>query len=409
MGNRWSRIRLGMVIGSMLSLLAVAPVAMGANQTVAQLADGVVRPSPLLGAHEAYLPIIRPSNHASNLLQLPNGDLFLFWFSGTEEGHGDVSIAMSRLKHGANAWSLPVIVASNPGRSDQNPVPFFSPDGVLHLYYTAQERLNENTTLIYETLSKDQGQTWSEPRQLFTKPGWYDRQHIVIFHDEWLFPFYFMNSGGITHGAEGNVSAVKLSKDQGQTWSTCDVPNSGGLVQMNIVTLSDHNLIAFFRSRFADWIYESQSSDGCHWSDPVKTVLPNNNSSIQVTRLKDGHLVIVFNNSQARTTRTKTGSAPRGVLSVALSDNDGKTWSWVRDLQAGATPPAYGPGEDFEYSYPSVIQSADGSIQVSFSFRRETIKYMTFVEDWIKDGHTVGLFHGSNKEVSGPNLINCCK
>ncbi|MGH7240226.1 MAG: sialidase family protein [Candidatus Saccharimonadales bacterium] len=388
-------------------LLVAAGVGRSTDLTVYQLADGIIRPSPLRGAQEAYLPIIRPSNHASNLLALPNGDLLCFWFSGSEEGNADVSIAMSRLNHGSNRWSIPVIVASNPGLSDQNPVPFLGSDGQIFLFHTSQKaekRIAENTALIYELTSEDQGHTWSRQKVVFSKPGWYDRQHLVTFHHKWLFPLYFQGSAGITTNAQEDWSAVKISTDQGKTWSTCKVPGSGGLVQMDIVKLSPDRLLAFFRSRYADWIYESHSSDGCHWSTPVATQLPNNNSSIQVIRLKDGHLVMAFNNTQATATRGKPTTAGRGVLSVGLSVDEGKTWPWVRDVQAGAVPPPFRPGERFEYSYPSIVQAPDGLLQMSFTFRRETIKYMTFSEDWIKDGHTVGVFKGFNRRNRAPKL-----
>lgn len=388
-GNR-NLFQLASVITPMLLLLGMAGTARGQVRSVYRLADGIVRPSPLIGAHQAYIPIIRRTNHASNLLQLPNGDLLCFWFSGTEEGNADISIAMSRLNQGSNRWTVPVIIASNPGRSDQNPVPFLDPEGKLHLFYSSQKHLSENTSLIYELTSKDQGHTWNKHEALFPKPGWYDRQHLLVFHHKWLFPLYFQGSESIVTNAERDWSAVKISSDQGKTWSTCKVPESDGLVQMDIVEISPGSLVAFFRSRYADWIYRSQSSDGCHWSAPVPTILPNNNSSIQVVRLKDGHLAMAFNNGQATKTRGKPTESPRRVLSVALSVDNGKTWPWIRDVQAGEVPPSFHAGENFEYSYPSIIQSSDGLLQMSFTFRRETIKYMTFDEDWIKDGGTVG-------------------
>lgn len=39
---------------------------------------------------------------------------------------------------------------------------------------------------------------------------------------------------------------------------------------------------------------------------------------------------------------------------------------------------------------PAVTQGADGRIQTAYTFRRETIKYMTFDEEWIKHGTTEG-------------------
>jgi predicted neuraminidase len=369
----------------------------GADKTVYEMADGVVRPS-LNGTREAYLPIIVNSSHASNLLVLPDGDLLCFWFAGTWEGRSGVSIVMSRLDHRSNRWTLPVVLSNHPGRSDQNPVPFRAPDGRLWLFHTSQvANKGETNSVIYCLTSNDQGHTWTSPQLLFTEPGSFDRQHLVVFHDEWLYPTEIVASGDIITNAQNDRTIVKVSTNGGKAWSDCEVPGSGGLVQMDIVQVSEEHFIAFFRSRYADWIYKSNSTDGCHWSVPVPSQLPNNNSSIQVARLKDEHLVIAFNNTQATTTRGEPRTAPRNILSVALSVDDGKTWPWVRDVQPGNEPPTLRPGEVAEYSYPSVLQTSNGMIQLTFTFRRETVKYMTFDEQWIKQGTTEGVFKGDPK------------
>ena len=369
-----------------------------ARCSVYQLADGVVRPSYLNGAKEAYLPVILLTSHATNLLALPSGDLLCFWFSGPGEGRSGVSIVMSRLDHGSNRWTDPVLLSYRDGWSNQNPVPFRAPDGRLWLFHTSQKAGQGQTTAeVFSLTSDDQGHTWTPPKPLFVEAGSFDRQHLVVFNHEWLFPLYHSASAGIINNAQSDSSLVKISDDGGMTWRNCDVPDSGGLVQMDIVDLSEQSLIAFFRSRYADWIYRSSSADGCQWSTPVPSQLPNNNASIQVARLKDGHLVIAFNNAQASRTRGEPRVAPRGILSVALSIDGGMTWPWVRDVQAGPTPPAFLPAELLEYSYPSITQTPDGMIQLAFTFRLETIKYMTFDEQWIKQGATVGLFKGDPK------------
>lgn len=79
-----------------------------------------------------------------------------------------------------------------------------------------------------------------------------------------------------------------------------EVPNSLGCVHMNIEKLDDGTLLALFRSRWADSTYSSHSTDGGRtWSNPIPTELPNNNSSIQFTKLNNGHLALVFNNMNA--------------------------------------------------------------------------------------------------------------
>src|SRR5487761_528418 len=127
-------------------LFFVIPPAIGANETVLQMADGVVRPAPIKGAEQAYLPIIMPSNHASNLLLLSNGDLLCFWFSGTGEGRSGVSIVMARLDHDSNRWTEPVVLSRRRGWSNQNPVPFQAPDGRIWLLHTSQKANEGQTT-----------------------------------------------------------------------------------------------------------------------------------------------------------------------------------------------------------------------------------------------------------------------
>ena len=212
------------------------PVA-DAGNTVYRLADGIVHPSSSLGAVEAYLPMVAPFNHAANLLALPNGDLLCVWYTGTGERDRNVSIALSRLDHKSTRWSQPIIVAHRDNWANQNPVLFRTPDGKILLFYDSQQHgSSEATAVVNELISEDQGHTWSQPTTLFTHPGIYLRQPIVIFHDDWLFPVYQERSGGVSSSSAGKDSSlVEVSKDSGKTWSGIEVPESGGLVQMSIV------------------------------------------------------------------------------------------------------------------------------------------------------------------------------
>lgn len=58
-------------------------------------------------------------------------------------------------------------------------------------------------------------------------------------------------------------------------------------------------LLAFFRSRYSDNIWQSEgASDGLTWSAPRQTALPQNNKAIQAAFLRSGSLVLVFNNNR---------------------------------------------------------------------------------------------------------------
>jgi predicted neuraminidase len=356
-----------------------------------KLSDGVVRLAAEKGAKEAYLQMVVNSSHAANLLPLPNGDLLLTYYAGIYERGSGESIVLSRLPKGASKWTEPVVVSYHADWANQNPLLFLAPDGTVWLFHTTQRGGHDQTKdLVYALKSTDQGHTWSEPVTVFTQPGLYTRQPLVVFQNEWLFPVYHSAGGSITSNAQKDHSYVEISKDSGTTWRECDVPGSDGFVQMNIILISSDHLIAYFRSRYADWIYASESSDGCTWTPPRATQLPNNNASIQATRLKNGHLVMIFNNTQAQLKPEHADTSSRRILSIAISEDNGKTWPWIRDLENPSISQPILPLEDAEYSYPSVTQSPDGMIQVAYTFRRETIKHMTFTEDWIRHGFTMG-------------------
>ncbi len=355
------------------------------DPSVARLADGVERPNANLQASETYLPILYPSSHAANLLELKNGDVLCVWFSGTWEGSSGVGIVMARRPHRSRNWGLPTMIDRQAGASYQNPVLFQEPDGTLDLYHSTQGAdAGEANAHVLHLVSKDNGVTWTKPTLLFAKPGAFTRHPVVILKDEaWLLPLSYITSAGIGAGSETNYSAAEISNDQGATWKECLMAGSQGKIQPSVVSLAPGRLLAFFRSRASDFIYSSTSSDGCTWSPAIATVMPNNNASIQAFRLHDGHLVMAFNNS------SKASGGLRKPLSVALSLDGGSTWPYVRDVEEGR--PGYGlteqapkePGRE-EYSYPGILQTRDGEILVAFTYRRQTIKVVSITENWIK-------------------------
>ena len=247
--------------------------------------------------------------------------------------------------------------------------------------------------------SSDHGQTWSGPTLLFSKPGSFTRHPLLVLKDgTWLLPLTYVTSFGIGKGAETNYSSVELSKDGGNTWTECLIDGSAGKVQPTAVHYRKEGLVVFYRDRASDHIYRSTSEDGCHWSTPAATVLPNNNASVQAFQLKNGHTVIAFDNSAANRSGPTPVGGLRKPLSVALSEDGGATWSAVRDIEIGR--PGYGaaegaikqPGRE-EYSYPSILQLSDGRLMIAYTYRRQMIKVVTFSESWVTAGTSVGLFH----------------
>jgi len=383
--------------------LLLASASVGAQSPTANTPafDGLIRAADYrsldIGTEVAYLPAIFPSAHAANLLRLHNGDLLCFWFSGTWEGESDVAIVMSRLPHNSNRWTQTTIIDHQPGKSYQNPVAFQSPDGRIWLLHTSQTANHgQGDAQVWQLISTDDGNTWSAPSLLFAAPGSFTRHPPILNRQRWVLPVFFTPGEGGTGERSRNYSATEISRDQGQHWQECPITGTLGLLVQPTLVPNGSGYIAWFRSRNADWIYRSESNDGCIWAQPQPTQLPNNNASVQALRLSNGHIVMTFDNSAPYEKNGKRIGGPRKPLSIALSIDNGITWPWVRDLETGdlSTKEWNTPRGHDEYSYPTVVQDQTGRIVVAYSWQRSTIKVLKFDEVWIRSGSTAGSYSG---------------
>ncbi|EKG11384.1 hypothetical protein MPH_11545 [Macrophomina phaseolina MS6] len=362
---------------------------------------------------EAYLPTTTVQSHASNLLLLDDGELLCSWFGGSQEGCSDISIYLSRLKPGSQKWEAPLQVSDDPSRSEQNPVLFQAPDSnELWVIYTAQEAGHQNKAIIRRRVSTDRGATWSPATQLFPEIGAFVRQPIVVLDNgTWVLPIWYCRApDGFQWTGNDDISAVRYSNDRGATWKEQAVPNSTGCVHMNIRRGPDGTYLAFFRSRWADNVYRSTSSDCIDWSPPQPIGLPNPNSGICFDVLPSGKLALVFNNSSATPDmRRREGlydditpeaeklknqpavdgkeaiwGTPRSALSFGISEDFGLTWRFktIEDTDGYCMTNNSRDKINREASYPSIATGEDGWIHIAYTYFRQRIKYVRVREDY---------------------------
>jgi predicted neuraminidase len=290
-----------------------------------------------------------PSCHASTIEETKSG-LITAFFGGTDEKNPDVGIWVSRHENGK--WTAPVEVANGVQPDGKrhptwNPVLFQPGTGPLLLFYKVGPSPSRWWGMMMR--STDDGKTWSKPQRL---------------PDEILGPIknkpVQLADGTILCGSSTEHAGWKIhferTSDLGKTWSRTKAdsdPKQFDTIQPTILVHGDR-LQALCRSGQGR-ITEVWSTDKGHTWSPMKTTgLPNPDAGIDGVTLKDGRHVLVYN----PTTRGRT------PLSVAIS-SDGKNWEPVATLESQ-------PGE---YSYPAVIQTRDGKIHVTYTWKRQRIRH----------------------------------
>lgn len=366
------------------------------------------------GGTEAILPSAAVQNHAAFLSALPDGALLCTWFGGTLEGKSDISIHASVLSPNADTWGPAQRLTDDAARSEQNPIIFISPEGEIILFNTAQPSGNQDEArVIMRRLEVKGAHVTSGPsRDLGLPDGTFIRAPLSVRQNgEWLLPLFRCNPRpGQRWNGSYDTAAVAVSKDQGETWAITDVPNSPGAVHMSTVTLENDKLVAFYRRRQADFVHRSESLDGGQtWTSPTPTNVPNNNSSIGVTRLADGRIAMVCNPVSAAMSQDRRESlydelgeeddrpnasggcqpiwgVPRAPLALCLSEDNGRTFSYqvvIEEATGTCLSNNSVDGRNKELSYPVILQRDNGQVEIAYTLYRRAIKHVRLNLDWI--------------------------
>ncbi len=310
--------------------------------------------------------VFRPAEHgaechSSTLTELANGDLLAAWWGGSFEGSTDAVIYVARLDPGAGRWKPAEAVAELPDRFLGNPVLFPLPDDGVWLFFVAVDPSSPGWVQIMRRESYDFGRSWRPIETFVTQPGIRTRNHpIVLSNGEILVPL---------HQILGQ-SVFLISGDLGRSWEwSAPVVSDPGNIQPTVIARENGHLYALMRTWHEDptkrFLWQSESLDfGRTWTTPTYSSIPTVSSAVEMIRLRNGHIVLAFNDGKDR---------ERTPLSVALSYDGGRTWPRKRVVESG----------EGSFSYPSLVQTRDGHIHLTYSYNRQFIKHVEFNEAWI--------------------------
>ena len=318
-------------------------------------------PSPVMLEEFIAMRPPTPQSHASTLVETRDGSLLAAWFGGEHEGAADVGIWLAR--RGAEGWLPPQRVANGEQDNRQpqpawNPVLFQPAQGPLQLYYKAGPNPRQWWGLL--TVSFDDGGHWSAPARLPDGIlGPIKNKPLQLPNGRILAP-----SSSEDH-ADGWRAHIEYTDDNGRHWrrgGALNDPAHIGAIQPSLLRHRNGRLQALGRSKQNRVFSVFSNDNGDTWEPMTLLDVENPNSGTDAVMLHDGRTLLVYNPTPAG----KDWWDGRGVLAVALSD-DGVRWRRVLTLEDSPKD---------EFSYPAVIQTRDGLVHVSYTWKRQRIKHV---------------------------------
>ena len=293
-----------------------------------------------------------PSCHASTIVEPIGGGLVTAWFGGTAEKNPDVGIWVARLE--GSRWTAPVEVANGVQPDGQrhptwNPVLFQPKTGPLLLFYKVGP--TPSTWWGMLRTSSDGGKSWSAASRIPGEcVGPIKNKPVQLPNGDILSPSSSEHDGWRVH--------FERSRDLGKTWDMIGPVNDGkavSAIQPSILFLGGDNLLALGRTRQGKLFQIGSTDLGKSWGAMTLTALPNPSSGTDAVTLQDGRHLLMYKH-------TPQGRSP---LNLALSA-DAKTWQAALVLESN-------PGE---YSYPALIQTRDGLVHATYTWKRQKVKHV---------------------------------
>lgn len=312
-----------------------------------------------------------PECHASTIVDTPQG-LVAAWFGGLHENHPEVGIWVAR--HDGSQWGQAVEVVNGSEGEDReyacwNPVLFQPRGGPLWLFYKVG--VSPKMWWGAAVTSEDNGRTWSKPWRLGTNSklfaqnqnllGPIKNKPLQLADGRVVCPSSTENEGWRIHFETS--SNIELGSDA--DWQVVGPLQAGeklDAIQPSLLTHADDRLQIVCRTRQGVLGTCWSSDAGRSWGPMQSLALPNPNSGTDAVTLADGRHLLVYNHSQ----RTPLANG-RQILNVAIS-SDGEQWKTLMSLE--------NEGDRAGYSYPAVIQAADGRVHITYTWRRLTIKHV---------------------------------
>ncbi len=362
---------------------------------------------------ELIFPIHRQHNHAPGIVELPNGDLLASWYRGSgERKSDDVAVYGALRKRGQSEWSEAFLMADTPGFPDCNTCMMVDSEQRLWLFWPVIIANSWESCITHYKVASQLGESgktpeWDRSGIILLKPDDFSTDGLRVLKDELnsipveqLKPYKeeldlvkrrlgeklyqrlgwqprckptVLPTGRILlplYSDTYSISIMAVSDDNGASWYASKPLLGFGNIQPAVLRRNDGQLVAFMRENgISSRIRVSESSDdGITWTVAGQSSLPNPGSGLDGVRLKNGHWLLVYNDT----------TDERRSLAVSVSSDEGRTWKFTRHLERK---------DSGQYHYPVVIQAENGTIHIVYSYFVEggkSMKHVEINEEWVR-------------------------
>lgn len=323
----------------------------------------------ILTVAQADAKFVRHSEGSA--IELKDGSLLLCW-QEFQKGQGDSDFFPNRLvtktsKDGGRTWG-DYRVLVEPSSGDVN---VFSPNFVrlangdilfvfMRYLSFSQAQNKYPPTSAVAWISKDEGKTF-RPHGVLWKTSYNSFASSAIKKTAGgriLLPLNrdLSNKGQADHWEGGLI----YSDDGGTTWKESDnwidLPMRG-IMETHVEELRDKRLLMIMRTQLGA-VFQSDSSDGGKtWSKPQTTGLKSPESCPDLVKIPStGDLMLIWNNS-LYDSKYYSHFGKRTPLTVAISRDDGRTWSHIKNIE---TDP------NWAYSNPGCCFTSKGTVFINY-------------------------------------------
>ncbi len=326
---------------------------------------------PFLGDSPGDVAKLKSTTFVGLPITLADGRVML-WTTADVDGKRVATAVFSR--DNANTWSPPVSLFAFPVREKaqwSNGAALVDDKGYIHLFgleyyqFDFKDR-SKSKSHLWHARSRDHGKSWDAVQDVAFGFGYTGSSNSAF---QTRSGRIFAPLSALSNRKIGVwLSLCPYSDDHGATWNlpgqevaintgAADWYESGAVEPVGI-QLKDERIWLLPRSQDGFHWESFSADDGATWSPARHTRFVSNQSAMAVLRLKDGRLLLLWNNCGAEGLKPiHWGNAERAVLAAAISNDEGQSWRGYREVARITSKASVG--------YPYATQMPDGRLLIN--------------------------------------------